>query len=99
MPEPAVVDDWADYVAGYHEANPGITEDALAVARDAGGGSIYQWLAKAVPAGTSPVVDLCCGSAPVARLLGAGRSIVGIDRSAGELARAGATRPAAALVR
>ena len=88
MPEvmPATAD-WAAYVAGYHDANPGITEDVLADARNDEGRTPYDWLVDAVPAGASTVVDLACGSAPLARLLSAGR-VLGIDRSAAELARA-----------
>ena len=88
---------WAAYVAGYHDAHPGITEDLLASARDGTGRSPYEWLLDAVPAhGT--VVDLACGSAPVARGLKAARA-VGVDRSAGELAlaRAHAPRTSAAV--
>lgn len=79
--------DWDRYVVGYHDANPGITQDVLAEARDDEGGSPYDWLVRAVPASASTVVDLACGSAPVAAMLPTAR-VVGVDRSAGELARA-----------
>lgn len=82
---------WDDYVASYHDANPGITEDLLAGARDAAGRSPYDWVVDAVPAGATPVVDLACGSGPLAGLLGRAR-VVGVDRSAGELARAPGAR-------
>ncbi len=85
MRESLTPDEWADYVAGYHDANPGITEDVLADARDHNGRTPYDWLVEAVPAGASTVVDLACGSAPLARLLTAPR-VVGIDQSAPELA-------------
>ena len=39
------------------------------MARDAAGRSPYDWLVEAVPPGSSTVVDLACGSRPVARLL------------------------------
>ncbi len=87
MPEAPPADRWAEYVAGYHDANPGITEDVLVDARDDEGRSPYDWLVEAVPAGASTVIDLACGSAPLARLLTAAR-VIGIDQSAGELARA-----------
>lgn len=82
MPE-----EWATYVGEYHDANPGITESLLSDARDGAGRSPYGWLLDAVPAGTSTVVDLACGSGPVARLL-PGVRVVGVDQSAAELAQA-----------
>ena len=83
MPE----DPWERYVGEYHDANPGITESVLCEARDGAGRSPYGWLLDAVPAGTSTVVDLACGSGPVARLL-PGVRVVGVDQSAAELAQA-----------
>ena len=94
----ALAGDWADYLARYHEANPGITEDLLVSARDAAGRTAYDWLLEAVPSPAS-VVDLACGNAPVIRRLSGGGRAVGVDRSAGELARARATSPEALLVR
>lgn len=94
MPEgwdDSVAVSWDDYVAEYHDANPGITEDLLAGARDGAGRTPYDWVVEAVPAGASPVVDLACGSGPLARALGTTR-VIGVDRSAGELARAAGLR-------
>ena len=85
-------------MSDYHDGRPGITEDVLAVAHDADGRSPYDWLAEAVPAGSSTVVDLACGSGPVARLL-AGPRVVGVDRSAGELGLARARGTPGLLVR
>lgn len=82
---------WERYVAEYHDANPGITESLLAEARDGAGRSPYAWLLEAVPAGAATVVDLACGSGPVARLL-PGVRVVGVDQSAAELARAAGLR-------
>jgi SAM-dependent methyltransferase len=79
--------DWDRYVTEYHDANPGITEDVLGDARDGEGRSPYDWLVEGVPAGASTVVDVGCGSGPVEGLL-PGVRVVGVDRSAGELARA-----------
>lgn len=76
---------WERYVAEYHDANPGITVDVLIDARDGAGRSPYDWIAEALPAGASTVVDLACGSSPLSRRLGV--RVVGVDRSAGELAR------------
>ena len=78
---------WEAYVAEYHDANPGATEDLLLDARDSAGRSQYDWLLAAVPAGVSTVIDLACGSGPLGRRLSAVR-VVGVDQSAGELARA-----------
>lgn len=78
---------WAGYIGEYHDANPGITEDVLAGARDGAGRTPYDWLLEAVPAGASTVVDLACGSGPLARRLRVDR-VVGVDQSAAELARA-----------
>ncbi|MFP5318769.1 MAG: class I SAM-dependent methyltransferase [Acidimicrobiia bacterium] len=89
-------DGWSGYVARYHDANPGITDDVLAPAVDHAGRNLYDWLVEAVPRGAL-LVDLACGNGAVAQRL-PGR-VVGIDRSAGELARARRDCPRAALVR
>jgi SAM-dependent methyltransferase len=86
MPE-----DWDNYVAGFHDSNPGVTEDVLSDARDDAGRSPYDWLLDAVPAGVGTVVDLACGSGPIARRLDV-PLVVGVDQSAGELARAAGPR-------
>jgi SAM-dependent methyltransferase len=103
MPEGSGPGDiWSRYLREYHDANPGITEGVLGDARDPSGRTPYEWLVEAVPADASTVVDLACGSGPVARLLTAhrtGERVVGVDRSAGELARARATAPGQLLVR
>jgi SAM-dependent methyltransferase len=87
MPDVVSAERWAGYVVDYHDANPGITEEVLGRAYDDGGRTAYDWLVAAVPAGASSVVDLACGSAPLAHHL-APRGVVGVDQSAGELARA-----------
>lgn len=86
MPEP-----WDTYLLAYHDTNPGITEDCLSDARDDAGRSPYDWLVEAVPQGAATVLDVACGSGPVARLL-AGPRVVGVDQSAGELSRASGPR-------
>ena len=88
-------DVWDRYVGEYHDANPGITEDVIATAYDGAGRSPYDWLVEAVPGTPAPIVDLACGSGPLARRL-AGARVVGIDRSAGELLRATGVRVRAA---
>lgn len=87
MPDPR----WDGYVAEYHDANPGITEEVLAGARDSAGRSPYAWIVEAIPPGATTVVDLACGSCPMARS-GAGVRVVGIDQSAGELLRGSGLR-------
>lgn len=84
-------DGWAGYVGEYHDANPGITESLLSDARDGAGRSPYDWLLEAVPAGARTVVDLACGSGPLARHL-TGVRVVGVDQSSAELARADGLR-------
>lgn len=80
-------DRWDRYLVDYHDSRPGITEDVLAGARDGERRSPYDWLAGAVPTSAELVVDLGCGSGPLSGLLGPER-VVGVDQSAGELARA-----------
>lgn len=98
MPELRQSGGWDGYLVEYHDTYPGITEDVVAGARDADGWSPYHWLVEAVPPGASTVVDVACGSGPVARLLGP-RRVVGIDQSTGELARARRYEPSGPLVR
>ena len=79
---------WAAYLARYHDERPGITEDVLGPARDGAGRSPYDWLVEAAPC-HGLIVDLGCGSAPVGRCLATGARYFGVDRSQGELRRAG----------
>ena len=76
--------DWDAYLAAFHAAAPGITEDVLARS-SAGGRSPYRWLTEGLD-GDPRVLDLGCGSGP-ARPEGPERW-VGVDRSRGELDRA-----------
>jgi SAM-dependent methyltransferase len=76
---------WDAYLEHFHAARPGITESVLRRARDRGT-SPYDWLAEVVPR-RGRVLDLGCGSAPLFHLL-AGRSWIGLDTSAAELAAA-----------
>lgn len=75
---------WRDYLADFHADRPGITEELLDRTRDDHGRTPYGWAATAVPPG-SVVLDLACGSAPMAEVLGGSR-YVGVDLSAAELA-------------
>ncbi len=96
MPEPRP--DWDTYLVEYHDANPGITPDVLTGALDDEGRSPYAWLVEAVPPGRRTVLDLACGNGPLAGWLDADQ-VVGVDRSAGELALARAQGVRAHLLR
>lgn len=74
---------WRDYLSDFHAERPGITEQLLDRTRDERGRTPYDWVADAVPRGTA-VLDLACGSAPLADRLVA--SYLGVDLSAPELA-------------
>ena len=78
--------DWSAYLAEFHRERSGITEDVLARAHDEDGLDPYSWLRDALPA-AGPVLDLACGSAPLAALL-ARRGWIGTDSSGGELGAA-----------
>lgn len=77
---------WRAYLERFHTGAPGITEDVLASATD-GSLNPYRWLTDGVDP-EAWVLDVGCGSGP-ARPPHASRW-TGIDRSAGELARAAA---------
>lgn len=76
--------DWESYLQRFHHERPGITEDVLAHATDEGTRP-YDWAAEAVRDG--PVLDIACGSGPLAAGL-KDRRWVGIDVSGAELAAA-----------
>jgi len=79
--------DWPGYLAAFHAERAGITEDVLEHAVDAAGATPYDWAARAVldaSADGDLVVDLACGSAPMAGRL-PGRRYLGLDLSTAEL--------------
>ena len=78
---------WATYIAAYHLAYPGITEEALEHARHPVHGTAYDWLASALRQPHGAVLDLACGSAPMHDRLKP-VSYLGIDASAAELTAA-----------
>lgn len=85
--------DWRSYLAQFHTERAGVIEAVLSRAL-AGDHSPYRWLARAVSASARVVIDLACGSGPVSRELAQpGRTVVGLDRSAAELALAGGRSP------
>lgn len=75
--------DWRRYLAAYHDARPGITEQLFRQAE----GSPYSWLAESLHPVEGTVLDVACGSAPMRGELRAA-DWVGVDSSAGELAEA-----------
>ena len=75
---------WREYLAGFHAANAGITEELLAHTSD-GDGDPYRWVAGHVPP-DARLLDLACGSAPIQPLHRG--PWVGVDLSPGELERA-----------
>jgi SAM-dependent methyltransferase len=84
--------DWRTYLASFHDERAGITEQVLDHARDEAGQTPYDWAAAAVPA-DALVVDLACGSGPMAHHLDT-RRYVGLDLSLAEL-RAARAKPLA----
>ncbi|MGZ8765673.1 MAG: class I SAM-dependent methyltransferase [Acidimicrobiia bacterium] len=87
---------WDRYIDGFHTRRPGITETVLGACR-ADGLTPYRWLATSVGGTDATLLDLACGSAPLAPILGP-RSL-GIDRSESELRLARARHPDQSLVR
>jgi SAM-dependent methyltransferase len=87
--------DWASYLDRYHADHPGITEDVLDCATDDVGRSPYDWLVEPLSVGGGLLLDIGCGSAPLACRAGDGHGYVGLDRSASELRRALAAGPVA----
>ena len=73
---------WSSFLDAFHGERPGITAEILGRSH-ADGKTPYQWLVAAVPS-TGNVVDVACGNAPLAPLLGA--RWTGVDRSLAELA-------------
>lgn len=81
--------DWGAYLAAFHAASPGITEQVLSRTLS-GGHTSYRWLARAVSPKASFVVDLACGSGAMARELASdGRVVLGLDLAESELRLAG----------
>lgn len=80
--------DWDRYLETFHAERAGVVEDVLS--RTLGDAhNPYRWLARAVSVNAGTVLDLASGSGPVARELSRpGRLVIGLDRSAAELALA-----------
>ncbi|MEL4503787.1 class I SAM-dependent methyltransferase [Luteococcus sp. H138] len=79
------MDDWNSYLADFHAERPGIA-DAILTRCISGHHNPYRWLARAVSASASTVLDIRCGAGAIGRELEAdGRTVLGIDRSLAEL--------------
>jgi SAM-dependent methyltransferase len=83
-------DGWDGYLAAFHDTRSGVTEDVLADASADDGSDPYGWLAQALPS-DGVIVDVACGSGPLATRVGPGW--MGLDRSPAELARAARIAP------
>jgi SAM-dependent methyltransferase len=84
---------WPAYLAEFHRERAGVLEAVLSRTL-AGDHSPYRWLARAVSATATLVVDLACGSGAMSRELARpGRTVVGLDLSEHELALAAERSP------
>src|SRR5918996_4502665 len=81
---------WAAYLGAFHARWPGITEAVLTRATTDDGDDPYDWLARALP-DHGIVVDLACGSGPLAARSPPGW--IGLDNSAAELGHAARIAP------
>lgn len=79
--------DWSGYLSDFHAERAGITEDVLEHAFDTSGSTAYDWAAEPLSSGT--VLDLACGSAPMASRVRRAR-YAGLDLAPAELAAAAA---------
>ena len=79
---------WRRYLAEFHRDRAGIAEAVLSRAL-AGDHSPYRWLARAVSATATTVVDLACGSGPMSRELARPGRLGGRPGSVGARARFG----------
>lgn len=75
---------WADYLDRFHAERPGITERVLRRCR-ADGLDPYQWCAQPLAGVRGPVMDVACGSGPMADQLA---GWIGSDTSVAELGAA-----------
>ena len=80
-------EEWPGYLAGFHTARAGATEAVLDRCLTAAGVSPHDWLAAGVATTGGLVVDVGCGSSPLASRYD---RWVGVDVSHGELAVAAA---------
>jgi SAM-dependent methyltransferase len=88
-------DRWDDYLASFHGERAGITETILGRACADDGSDPYGWLLDALPA-DEVIVDVACGSAPLAAR--ATRGWIGLDRNRAELDLASRVAPGRLLL-
>lgn len=85
--------DWDTYLSTFHAERAGVAEDVLSRALN-GEHTPHRWLARAVSARAGLVLDVACGSGAMSRELARpGRTVVGVDISAAELALAAERGP------
>lgn len=86
---------WRDFLSRFHRDRTGVIEAVLSRAYSGEQShSPYRWLARAVSSTSELVLDLACGSGPMSReLRQEGRTVVGLDTSAEELALAAQRGP------
>ena len=85
--------DWDSYLNVFHAERAGMAEDVLSRASN-GYHTPYRWLARAVSARAEMVLDIACGSGAMSRELHRpGRTVIGVDISAAELALAQSRGP------
>ena len=75
---------WASYLERFHAERPGITERILSRCR-AHGLDPYEWCAQPMVGRQGPILDLACGSGPLADRV---EGWIGADTSAAELGAA-----------
>lgn len=93
--DPVSVDEdaWRSYLDDFHRRRPGAIESVLTDAV-AGDHNPYRWLARAVSGPARTVLDVGCGSGPMAREVATeDRTVIGLDLSAAELAVAAERGP------
>ncbi len=73
---------WDTFLDAFHREQPGITAEILGRSF-ADGITPYQWLTAAIPS-TGTMIDVACGNAPLAALIG--ERWIGVDNSESELA-------------
>lgn len=88
-------DRWDAYLASFHDERAGITEVILGRASADDGNDPYGWILGDLPA-DGVIVDLACGSAPLARRVT--RGWIGLDRNCAELDLASCAAPGRVLL-
>ncbi|MFW6597422.1 class I SAM-dependent methyltransferase [Propionibacteriaceae bacterium Y2011] len=86
-------DDWSEFLAEFHTSHAGAISEVLERLR-AGDHNPHNWMARAVSAQASTIIDVASGSGSMARELAReGRTVVSVDLSVAELAIAAGSGP------